>query len=145
MNAWMLEAVREGRLARCLSFPNPPVGAVLVSGGEIVSKGHTQPPGGDHAEIDCLRKLDSLPADAALYVTLEPCCFFGRTPPCTTAIIEKGIRRVVVGIRDPDPRVSGRGIRFLRSAGIKITEGELDGLIREELAGYLQRCGELPR
>lgn len=93
LSGWMLEAVLEGRLASRISFPNPPVGAVLVSGGEIVSRGHTQRPGEDHAEIDCLRKLDSqdsLPDNAVLYVTLEPCCFFGRTPPCTNAIIERG-------------------------------------------------------
>lgn len=135
----MFNAVREGRLARTLSFPNPPVGALLVSGGKIVSKGHTQLPGRDHAEIDCLRKLDSLPDGAVLYVTLEPCCFFGRTPPCTTAIIEKGVRHVVVGIRDPNPRSSGRGIRLLRSSGIEVTEGVLADLIKRELAEYLRR------
>ncbi|MDP9410842.1 MAG: bifunctional diaminohydroxyphosphoribosylaminopyrimidine deaminase/5-amino-6-(5-phosphoribosylamino)uracil reductase RibD [Actinomycetota bacterium] len=137
----MLEAVREGRLARGLSFPNPPVGAVLVTGGRVVARGHTQAPGRDHAEKDCLRRTGEVPPDAVLYVTLEPCPFFGKTAPCTTAIIGKGVRRVVVGIEDPDPRASGAGLRTLRRAGVEVTEGILSCVVREELSEYMRRFG----
>ena len=135
----MLRAIYEGRLARRLSFPNPPVGAVLVADGEVLASGHTQPPGRDHAEKVCLRKVESVPEGAVLYVTLEPCSFFGKIGPCTTTIIEKGVRRVVVGVSDPDPRACGKGVHVLREAGVEVTVGVSTDLIREELDEYLRR------
>src|SRR5690242_16459448 len=103
--------------------PNPTVGAVLVKGGEIIGRGRTAPAGGPHAEIEALRDAERRghhSKGATLYVTLEPCCTYGRTPPCTDAIIKAGIKRVVVGAKDPNPKHSGRAFKILRRAGIKV-------------------------
>ncbi len=105
--------------------PNPLVGAVIVKNGEIVGKGYHHGYGLPHAEIDALRKAKKNAAGATLYVNLEPCCFFGKTPPCTTAIIKAGIKKVVISLKDPNPRVSGKGINQLRKAGIKVKTGIL--------------------
>lgn len=113
--AWELGERAIGRTS-----PNPAVGAVLVRSGEIVGEGFTQPPGSDHAEVVALRQA-GLRADAAdLYVTLEPCCHFGRTPPCTDALIAAGVRRVFVAALDPFPAVNGGGIAALRRAEIEV-------------------------
>ena len=105
--------------------PNPAVGAVVVQDGRVVGRGATQPPGQAHAEVCALREAGELAQGAALYVTLEPCCHWGRTPPCTGAIIEAGIERVVVACDDPNPAVSGRGVARLREAGIEVTREDL--------------------
>lgn len=99
--------------------PNPPVGAVIVRDGEIISSGGTCECGGDHAEIDAIKKSKGPLAGADMYVSLEPCCHYGKTPPCTEAIIKSGIARVVVAAVDPNPLVSGCGIQRLREAGVK--------------------------
>lgn len=104
-----------------ITSPNPPVGAVVVKEGVIVSEGGTQVCGGDHAEVCALRSAGYLARDADLYVTLEPCCHHGKTPPCTDAIITAGIRRVFIPITDPNPKVAGGGISVLRDAGIEVT------------------------
>jgi pyrimidine deaminase RibD-like protein len=104
--------------------PNPTVGAVLVKGGHIIGRGRTAPAGGPHAEIEMLRdarKRGHNPRGATLYATLEPCCTHGRTPPCTEAIIAAGIKRLVVGAVDPNPKHAGRGFKILRRAGIAVT------------------------
>ena len=101
------------RKAEGQTNPNPVVGAVLVKSGEVVAKGYHKKAGLPHAEIIALRKAGGKARGADLYVNLEPCCHHGRTPPCTEAIIAAGIKRVVLGIRDPNRLVSGRGIRFL--------------------------------
>jgi diaminohydroxyphosphoribosylaminopyrimidine deaminase/5-amino-6-(5-phosphoribosylamino)uracil reductase len=104
--------------------PNPLVGAVLVKSGEIIGRGWHRHAGGPHAEIEALRDAQERghnPKDATLYVTLEPCCTHGRTPPCTDAIIAAGIKRVVIGATDPNPKHSGRAFRILRRAGIAVT------------------------
>lgn len=101
--------------------PNPPVGAVLVKDGTVVGEGWTQPPGGPHSEVVALRQAGAKSKGSTLYVTLEPCCYFGRTPPCTRAIIEAGVAEACVSIIDPNPKVSGRGIAELRDAGIKVS------------------------
>ncbi len=103
--------------------PRPPVGAVVLRDGVIRGQGATSPPYGPHAEVHALREAGPAARGADLYVTLEPCCLTIHTPPCTEAIIEAGIRRVVVGALDPNPLVSGRGIEQLRVAGIEVIMG----------------------
>ncbi len=106
--------------------PNPAVGAVIVKNGRIVGKGYHKRAGLSHAEINALKQAGRKARRGDLYVTLEPCNHFGRTPPCTDAIIEAGIKRVFVGVKDPNPLVSGKGIRRLRNAGVKVEVGILE-------------------
>lgn len=105
--------------------PNPMVGAVVVRSGKVVATGYHQRPGSDHAEIVALKRAGEKARGATLYLNLEPCCHQGRTPPCTSALIGSGIKRVVAGMVDPNPLVSGRGIRQLRRAGIEVRVGVL--------------------
>lgn len=102
--------------------PNPLVGAVIVKNGEIIGKGWHEKYGELHAERNALKSCTGSPKDACIYVTLEPCCHFGKTPPCTQAIIESGIKRVVIGSPDPNPLVAGKGVQLLRKNGIEVTE-----------------------
>jgi diaminohydroxyphosphoribosylaminopyrimidine deaminase/5-amino-6-(5-phosphoribosylamino)uracil reductase len=118
--------------ARGITSPNPAVGAVVVRDGVPVGEGFTQPPGQDHAEVVALQQAGRSARDASLYVTLEPCCTYGRTPPCTRAIIAAGIGEVYVATTDPNPRVNGKGLSELEAAGIKVYRGE-----GEEEAGEL--------
>jgi diaminohydroxyphosphoribosylaminopyrimidine deaminase/5-amino-6-(5-phosphoribosylamino)uracil reductase len=106
--------------------PNPMVGAVVVRDGEVVGKGYHRQAGGHHAEIHALGDAGELARGAVLYVTLEPCNHQGRTPPCTEAILRSGLSRVVVGCRDPNPRVSGGGVAFLRGHGLQVVVGVLE-------------------
>ncbi|HNX01585.1 MAG TPA: bifunctional diaminohydroxyphosphoribosylaminopyrimidine deaminase/5-amino-6-(5-phosphoribosylamino)uracil reductase RibD, partial [Candidatus Cloacimonadota bacterium] len=103
--------------------PNPFVGAVLVRDGKVIGKGYTQPYGKDHAEVQAVKAAKSQCMGADLYVTLEPCSHYGNTPPCADMIIEQGIKSVYIGIEDPNPIVSGRGINKLQDAGIEVTSG----------------------
>src|SRR5256712_13611108 len=104
--------------------PNPPVGAVVVHQGKIVSAGYHRRAGGHHAEVVALRQAGRLARGATLYVTLEPCCHLNkRTPPCVPLIIASGIKRVVVAMRDPNPQVRGRGLAALRRAGLQVNVG----------------------
>lgn len=100
--------------------PNPTVGAVIVKNGKIIAEGYHKGAGLPHAEINALRKAGKKANSADIYVTLEPCCHFGKTPPCTNAIIKAGIKRVFFGMKDPNPIVSGNGIKKLKKAGIKV-------------------------
>ena len=106
--------------------PNPMVGAVVVKGGQVVGKGYHRRAGRPHAEILALEEAGEQAKSATLYVTLEPCNHHGRTPPCTEAIVGSGIRRVVVGCGDPNPRVVGAGAEYLRSQGIRVDTGILE-------------------
>ena len=119
--------------------PNPTVGCVIVRDGAVVGRGWTAPGGRPHAETEALRRAGDLARGATAYVTLEPCCHWGRTPPCTDALIAAGVRRVVVALRDPDPRMDGHGLQRLREAGVVVEEG----LLRDEAArlnaGFLKR------
>jgi len=125
----MALAVQLAAKGRGRTSPNPMVGAVVVSGRRIVGQGYHRRPGGPHAEVLALRSAGGRAHGATLYVTLEPCHHTSkRTPPCVPAIMESGLRRVVVAIRDPNPLVSGRGISRLRRAGIQVTVG----CLREE-------------
>lgn len=124
LSTYMLRALELARASVGLTSPNPPVGAVVARAGRIVGEGRTQPAGEAHAEVVALRQAGELARGADLYVTLEPCSHFGRTPPCTNAVIVAGIAAVHASIVDPNPRVSGRGFAALRGAGISVVEGE---------------------
>jgi diaminohydroxyphosphoribosylaminopyrimidine deaminase/5-amino-6-(5-phosphoribosylamino)uracil reductase len=119
----MAKAVAAAHRGLGATYPNPCVGAVVVAGGKLVSSARSRPTGGAHAEPQALAKAGRRAHGATLYVTLEPCCHVGRTPPCTKAIIAAGVARVVVGVRDPAPHAAGRGIAALRRAGIEVDVG----------------------
>ncbi|MEM7025519.1 MAG: bifunctional diaminohydroxyphosphoribosylaminopyrimidine deaminase/5-amino-6-(5-phosphoribosylamino)uracil reductase RibD [Pseudomonadota bacterium] len=104
-------------------WPNPAVGCVLVLDGRIVGRGWTQPGGRPHAEVEALRRAGEAALGATAYVSLEPCAHYGRTPPCTMALLQAGVRRVVVATLDPDARVDGRGVEQLRQAGVEVSLG----------------------
>ena len=123
---YMLHALKLAGAAKGKTFPNPAVGAVVVSRGKITGCGATQSCGRPHAERVALARAGRTAAGATLYVTLEPCCHWGRTPPCTDAIIAAGVRRAVVAVADPNPLVNGKGIRRLRAAGIDVDIGFLE-------------------
>lgn len=116
--------------------PNPMVGALVVRNGRVVGEGWHRQAGTPHAEVHALRHAGKRAKGADLYVTLEPCCHTGRTPPCVDAIVAAGIRRVIVGSRDPNPQVDGRGIRQLKKAGIKVVAGVLEESCRKINEAY---------
>ncbi|NPA15500.1 MAG: bifunctional diaminohydroxyphosphoribosylaminopyrimidine deaminase/5-amino-6-(5-phosphoribosylamino)uracil reductase RibD [Deferribacteres bacterium] len=129
---YMSRAIRLARKGAGWVSPNPMVGAVIVDeNGRIVSEGFHERFGGPHAERVALEKLNFNAKGCTLYVNLEPCCHYGKTPPCTQAIIKSGIKRVVVGMADPNPLVSGRGIEILRNHGIEVVVGVLEERCRE--------------
>lgn len=121
--------------------PNPMVGCVIARGAEVIAEGWHRRYGGPHAEVEALQMAGPRAKGATLYVTLEPCCHFGKTPPCTRAIIAAGIRRVVVALEDPFPRVAGKGLKELQEAGIEITCGVLAEEAEVLLAPYLKLIG----
>lgn len=137
---FMQLALAEGRKAIPLSQDNPPVGCVLVRNGQVVAVGHTNAPGEPHAEAMALRQLGEVAGEITAYVTLEPCSFHGRTPSCAKALIAAGIRKVCVGMIDPDPRNNGRGIELLRQAGIEVKVGVLEQQVRQDLQPYLGKA-----
>ena len=121
-------------------WPNPSVGCVLVRedlDGRIVGRGWTQPGGRPHAETEALRRASKLAQGATAYVTLEPCSHIGKTEPCAVALLEAGIKRVVASMADPDPRVSGKGLSQLKTAGIKVSAGLLKREAEELNAGFI--------
>ena len=124
---FMRLALREAARGVGHTSPNPAVGAVIVKAGRVLAKGWHRCAGGPHAEIEALRALkkNKLARGATLYVTLEPCCTHGRTPPCTEAIVRAGLARVVVGATDPNPRHAGRGFVVLEKAGVAVSTGVL--------------------
>ncbi len=121
------------------TWPNPSVGCVIVKDGRVVGRATTAPSGRPHAEPQALAMAGEQARGATAYVTLEPCCFHGRTPPCTEALIAAGIARVVIGARDPDPRVNGAGLERLREAGIEVVLGVLAGEAEAVAAGLYTR------
>lgn len=121
------------------AWPNPAVGCVIADAGRVVGRGWTQPGGRPHAETEALRRAGAGARGAAAYVSLEPCSHWGRTPPCADALILAGVRRVVVAIEDPDPRVAGSGIARLRAAGIAVETGLCAEEAAEINAGFLTR------
>ena len=134
-------AIREADLARGHTGDNPWVGCVVVdAAGVVVSRGYTQGPGEDHAEIMALADATRRGVDVrgmTVYSTLEPCSFHGRTPACARVIVERGIARVVTGMRDPNPRVDGEGARILRDAGVEVVEGVCEREVRRQLGVWV--------
>src|SRR6059058_2240250 len=120
---WMQRALELAEGGRGYVEPNPLVGAVLVRDGTVVGEGWHQRFGGPHAEINALAAAGDAARGATLYVTLEPCCHYGKTPPCTDAILRAGLARVFAALEDPFPQVAGQGARILREAGVPIEFG----------------------
>lgn len=120
---FMLRALRLAQRGRGQVEPNPMVGCVIVRNGRVIGEGWHRRFGGPHAEVEALRRCRESPRGADVYVTLEPCCYHGKTPPCTDALIAAGVRRVFAAVRDPNPRVAGGGLRRLRAAGIEVSLG----------------------
>lgn len=119
---YMRKAIELAKNGEGFVSPNPLVGAVIVKDGKIIGEGYHEKCGELHAERNALKNCKESPNGGTIYVTLEPCCHYGRTPPCTEAIIEAGISRVVIGSRDPNPLVCGNGARLLRENGIEVVE-----------------------
>ncbi len=124
---FMKEALAEARKGFGRTSPNPAVGAVIVRNGRVIAKGYHHKASLPHAEVEALNRLGGKAlANDTLYVTLEPCNHHGKTPPCTEAILKSGLRRVVIGMKDPNPNVSGGGSDFLRANGVSVTTGVLE-------------------
>lgn len=122
---FMRKAILLAKKGRGYVNPNPMVGAVIVKDGKIIGEGYHHQFGGDHAEVDALKNTPS-PSGAAMYVTLEPCSHYGKTPPCCDAIIRNGIKSVYIGTKDPNPLVSGQGIKKLKQHGINVKTSLLE-------------------
>jgi len=145
VDAMMRLALSSARRGEGLTHPNPSVGAVVFRGDQLLGRGRTRPPGGPHAEVVALADAErrygaARVRGAAMAVTLEPCVFRGRTGPCTAAIIESGVARVYIGVRDPHERVAGRGLRALRAAGIEVSIGHLEEACRRHHRGFFSVC-----
>lgn len=136
---YMQLALALGRRGLGRTWPNPAVGAVIVKDGVIVGRGWTQPGGRPHAEVEALRRAGSAARGATLYVTLEPCSHFGRSPPCADAIVAAGLARVVSAIEDPNPEVGGQGHARLRAAGIAVDVGLCAAEAARDHAGHFRR------
>ncbi len=136
MMARALQLAREGLFT---TSPNPRVGAVVVKDGKIIGEGRHRHSGGEHAEIAALKQAGSEAFGASCYITLEPCNYYGKTPPCTKALIEAGICRVVVAMVDPNPEVSGAGIKALREAGLEVICGLMEAEALDLNPGFISR------
>ncbi|GIQ73013.1 bifunctional diaminohydroxyphosphoribosylaminopyrimidine deaminase/5-amino-6-(5-phosphoribosylamino)uracil reductase RibD [Bradyrhizobium sp. RD5-C2] len=136
---FMQLALALGRRGLGRTWPNPAVGAVIVKDGVIVGRGWTQPGGRPHAEVEALRRAGSAARGATLYVTLEPCSHFGRSPPCADAVVAAGLARVVSAIEDPNPDVGGKGHAKLRAAGIAVDVGLCAADAARDHAGHFRR------
>ena len=119
---YMRRAIELAKKGMGYAAPNPMVGAVIVKDGRIIGEGYHKKCGELHAERDAIKNLKESAEGATIYVTLEPCCHYGKQPPCTEAIVENRIAKVVIGSRDPNPLVSGKGTKYLREHGIEVTE-----------------------
>ena len=128
---YMSTALIQARKGLGSTHPNPAVGAVIVKAGRIIASGYHKKSGSDHAEIIALKRAGSRAKGATLYVTLEPCAHYGKTPPCTSAIISSGIKKVIAAMKDPNPIVSGKGISALKRSGITTLVGVLEDEARE--------------
>jgi diaminohydroxyphosphoribosylaminopyrimidine deaminase/5-amino-6-(5-phosphoribosylamino)uracil reductase len=138
-SAHMRSALALARRGLGNTWPNPSVGCVVVRDGRVVGRAITAPGGRPHAEPAALDMAGTAARGATAYVTLEPCCHWGRTPPCTDALISAGVARVVIATRDPDPRVNGAGIARLRAAGITVDEAVLQAEAEAVVAGFHAR------
>lgn len=135
---YMERALTLARMAVGNTSPNPAVGAVIVNDGVVVGEGYTQPPGSAHAEIVALKQAGDKSRKATMYVTLEPCCFYGRTPPCTKAILDAGLSTVHIATLDTNPKVAGKGRSELESAGITVFIGEREEEARDINEAYFK-------
>ena len=135
---YMERAISLAKLALGQVSPNPAVGAVIVKDDDIIGQGYTQPPGSSHAEIMALKEAGNSANGAVMYVTLEPCCHYGRTPPCTKAIIAAGIKEVHAAMIDPNPQVNGKGLKELEKAGVKTVLGEHADDALEVIEAYVK-------
>ena len=135
---YMARALELAELGLGLAPPNPFVGALLVKNGDIVGEGWHEGPGSPHAEMAAIAAAGERARGATLYTTLEPCAHHGRTPPCAPAIVEAGVKEVVLATIDPNPVVDGRGIRFLREAGVGVVEGMLRAPAERLNAGFMK-------
>lgn len=136
---FMARAIQLARLGWYSTHPNPRVGCLIVKEGEVIAEGYHRRAGEPHAERNALAKAGMAASGATAYVTLEPCCHQGRTPPCTEALIESGVKRVVVGMPDPNPLVAGQGLELLRQAGIQVTEGVMRSQVEALNPGFIKR------
>ena len=135
----MREALRQARKGLGRTSPNPAVGALIVRNGEVIASGYHRRAGSDHAEIEALAKIGGRGhKDDILYVSLEPCNHHGRTPPCTEAILSSGIKKLVVGMKDPNPKVSGGGCEFLAEKGVEVRTGVLESECRRINEAFLK-------
>jgi len=133
---FMLRAIELARRGEGRVEPNPLVGCVVVRDGEVVGEGWHQKFGGDHAEVEALKAAGENARGADLYVTLEPCCHEGKTPPCTKAVIAAGVRRVIIGCQDPNPTVSGGGMAELEAAGMEVRLDDPEGQASRLIAPF---------
>lgn len=148
---YMRLAIAQGELARGETGDNPWVGCVIVADdGSVLGRGYTRGPGEYHAEISAAEEAAAgghSIVGATIYSTLEPCSFHGRTPACAHAIVRRGLRRVVVALRDPHPRVDGLGLRILADGGLEVVEGVCEHAVRRQLAPWIlaQHAHEISR
>src|SRR5580692_6046718 len=136
---FMRAALALGRRGLGTTWPNPSVGCVLVRDGRVVGRGYTGNGGRPHAEPTALSQAGEAARGATVYVTLEPCCHWGQTPPCTDALIAAGVARVVIAMLDPDKRVDSLGVARLRDAGIEVDHGLLAAEAAEDQTGFVLR------
>lgn len=136
---YMAQALQLAARGRTTTFPNPRVGCVIVRDGRVVGEGWHERAGEPHAEVHALRAAGDQARGADLYVTLEPCSHHGRTPPCADALVAAGVRKVYAAMRDPNPKVAGQGLERLKSAGIEVDAGLLEGPARELNRGFVSR------
>jgi diaminohydroxyphosphoribosylaminopyrimidine deaminase/5-amino-6-(5-phosphoribosylamino)uracil reductase len=136
---YMARCLQLAENGRCTTSPNPMVGAVVVCDGRIIGEGYHVHCGQGHAEVNALRSVKErhLLPQSTIYVSLEPCSHYGKTPPCADLIIREGLKRVVVGCIDPFPQVAGRGIRKLQEAGIEVTVGVLEEACRRQIRRFI--------
>ncbi len=136
---YMARAIELALQGRFTTAPNPNVGSVIVRDGQIVGEGYHRQAGGPHAEVFALRQAEHLALGATCYVTLEPCSHYGRTGPCALALVNAGVKKVIVAMLDPNPLVAGRGIQILKDAGIEVLVGLLEHKARALNPGFLNR------
>ena len=136
---YMVRALQLARKGQFTADPNPCVGSVVVKRGCIVGEGWHQRAGGAHAEVVALEMAGEAARGASVYVTLEPCCHYGKTPPCTEKLIQSGVKRVIAAMQDPNPRVAGQGFEALNAAGIETRFGVLEQAAMDLNPGFCRR------
>jgi diaminohydroxyphosphoribosylaminopyrimidine deaminase/5-amino-6-(5-phosphoribosylamino)uracil reductase len=136
---YMAQALRLAERGLYTTMPNPRVGCVIVKDGIVIGEGWTQPAGQNHAEIQALNSCTTDPRGATVYVSLEPCSHYGRTPPCAEALVAAGVARVIAAMRDPNPKVSGAGLALLQAQGIAVECGLMETQARELNMGFVSR------